>query len=69
MDLEGVWSMRLKSISELKNLNTERIRRAIQEKRIFTKSMIFRETSLSMATCGNTINDMLEDNEVIQVDR
>ena len=22
-----------------------------------------------MATCGNTINDMLEDNEVIQVDR
>ena len=31
--------------------------------------MIFRETSLSMATCGNTINDMLEDNEVIQVDR
>lgn len=69
MDLEGVWSMRLKSISELKNLNTERIRRAIQEKRIFTKSMISRETSLSMATCGNTINDMLEDNEVIQVDR
>ena len=34
--------MRLKSVSELKNLNTERIRRAIQEKRIFTKSMIFR---------------------------
>ncbi|MCH1981919.1 ROK family protein [Ruminococcus sp. OA3] len=61
--------MRLKSISELKNFNTERIREAIQGKKIFTKSMIFRDTSLSMATCGNTINDMIENGEVIQVDR
>ncbi len=61
--------MKLRSISELKNFNTEQIREVIQRKEIFTKAMIFKETSLSMATCANTINDMLENKEVIQVDR
>lgn len=54
---------------EIRRLNKERIRNAIQRHERCTKADIARETALSMATCSTTLNEMLESGEIIKVDQ
>lgn len=57
------------SAAEIRQLNMERIRLAIQRHDTCTKADISRETELSMATCSNMLNDMLDEREVLKVDQ
>ena len=57
------------STPEVKQLNKERIRKAIQQNGKCTKSNISKETGLSVATCNNTLNEMLESGEIIKADQ
>lgn len=54
---------------EVKQLNVERIRRAIQRQKNCTKSGIADETQLSVATCGTVLNEMLESGEIVKIDQ
>ena len=54
---------------EVKQLNSEKIRKEIQLSPKCTKSLVSRKTSLSVATCNNIINDMLKSGELLTVDR
>ncbi|MDR3766363.1 MAG: ROK family protein [Butyricicoccus sp.] len=54
---------------EIRRLNKERIRSAIQQHDKCTKADIARETALSMATCSTTLNEMLEVGEILKVDQ
>lgn len=54
---------------EIRRLNKERIRNAIQRHEKCTKADIARETALSMATCSTTLNEMLESGEILKVDQ
>ncbi len=57
------------STPEVKQLNKERIRKAIQANGKCTKSKISKETGLSVATCNNTLNEMLQAGEIIKADQ
>lgn len=54
---------------EIRRLNKERIRHAIQQHEKCTKADIARETALSMATCSTALNEMLEAGEILKVDQ
>lgn len=54
---------------EIRRLNKERIRNAIQRYEKCTKADIARETALSMATCSTTLNEMLESGEILKVEQ
>lgn len=54
---------------EVKQLNIERIREAIQKHEKSTKASIAKETSLSIATCNTILNEMLESGEVLKLDQ
>lgn len=58
----------VRSTPEVKQLNTEVIRRQIQRNEKCTKASISKETGLSVATCNTIINEMLEEGEIIQMD-
>ena len=51
--------------AQLKKVNEERIRQAIKENPNSTKALIARETGLSLATCNNILNEMVEMGEII----
>ncbi len=54
---------------EVKKLNKERIREAIQKQERCTKAEIAKETMLSIATCSTILNEMLENGEIIKIDQ
>lgn len=54
---------------EVKQLNVERVRRAVQRRKNCTKSGVADETQLSIATCGTILNEMLESGEIIKIDQ
>lgn len=57
------------STPEVKQLNKERIRKAIQENGKCTKSKIAKMTNLSVATSNNALNEMVEAGEIIKTDQ
>jgi predicted NBD/HSP70 family sugar kinase len=59
----------INSAMEIGMRNKGRIRAAIQQYEKCTKAEIARETGLSMATCHNMLNEMLEQGEVVKVDQ
>lgn len=54
---------------EIRQMNKERIRHALQQFERCTKADIAKKTSLSMATCSIALNEMLESGEIIKVDQ
>lgn len=54
---------------EVKQLNVERVRRAIQRQESCTKAGVANETQLSVATCGTILNEMIESGEIVKVDQ
>lgn len=54
---------------EVKQLNVERVRKAIQRQKNCTKSGIAGETQLSIATCSTILNEMIESGEIVKVDQ
>ena len=54
---------------EVKQLNVERIRRAVQSHESCTKADIANETLLSVATCSTILNEMAESGEIIKIDQ
>jgi len=59
----------VRNTPEVKQLNKELIRRAIQKNEKCTKVSISKEANLSVATCNTIFNEMLEDGEIIRVDQ
>ena len=57
----------LRSTPEVRQLNRERIRRAIQQRETFTKAEVSRWTSLSVSTCNTILNEMRADGETLHV--
>ncbi|MDY3619054.1 ROK family protein [Agathobaculum sp.] len=57
------------SAIEIRQMNKERIREAIQKQETCTKADIVKQTDLSMATCSTALNEMLESNEILKVDQ
>jgi len=53
---------------KVKAHNLERIKTALKNKSSGTKLNIAGETGLSVATCGNLLNELLESGEVIEID-
>lgn len=56
----------LKNTKHLKKMNVERIRDVIKSNPGSTKSTVASATGLSIATCGNILNEMLQRGEIIQ---
>lgn len=54
---------------EVKQLNKERIRAAVQQHETCTKAGVAKETALSVATCSTILNEMLEDGEILKIDQ
>lgn len=61
--------MTVSTAIEVRRRNMERIRKSMQKHDRCTKSDISRETSLSMATCSNALNEMMKEGEVLKVDQ
>jgi len=59
----------VRNTPEVKQLNKELIRRAIQKNEKCTKASISKEANLSIATCNTIFNEMLEDGEIIRIDQ
>jgi len=59
----------VRNTPEVKQLNTELIRREIQRNEKSTKASISKETGLSVATCNTIINELLGTGEIIQADQ
>ncbi len=54
---------------EVKQLNVERVRKAIQCQESCTKAEIANETQLSVATCSTILNEMIESGEILKIDQ
>lgn len=54
---------------EVKQLNSERVRREIQKTPKCTKAMVAKETSLSVATCNTIFNELLQAGEIRTCDQ
>ncbi|MWV42832.1 ROK family protein [Paenibacillus sp. HJL G12] len=52
----------------VKKINQELIKQALKSMKQATKSMISTETGLSVATCGNILNEMLATGEVMETE-
>ena len=54
---------------EIRQMNKERIRRAMQQHEKCIKADIAKSTELSMATCSTALNEMLKSDEILKVDQ
>jgi hypothetical protein len=54
--------------SRIKQLNTELVKNALIKQDYGTKLTISSATGLSVATCGNILNELLEKGEVLEID-
>lgn len=59
----------MSSTMEIKQQNVDRIREALRIEGCGTKAEISKATGLSIATCNNLLNEMLEDNEILFADQ
>lgn len=61
--------MELITAIEIRQMNKERIRRALQQQEKCIKADIAKTTKLSMATCSTALNEMLKSGEILKVDQ
>lgn len=54
---------------EIRQMNKERIRRALQQHEKCIKADIAKSTELSMATCSTALNEMMKSGEILKVDQ
>jgi hypothetical protein len=52
----------------LKQINTDLVRNALKVKEFGTKNSVARDTGLSIATCGNILQEMLLEGEAMEID-
>ena len=58
----------ISNTAKIKQINVELVKEALIELKYGTKQLISNETGLSVATCGNILNELVESGEVIEVD-
>lgn len=58
----------ISNTTKIKQINIELVKDALIELKYGTKQSISSETGLSVATCGNILNELVESGEVIEVD-
>ncbi|MFE5429676.1 ROK family protein [Peribacillus simplex] len=58
----------ISNTTKIKQINVEMVKDALIELKYGTKQTISSETGLSVATCGNILNELVESGEVIEVD-
>lgn len=58
----------ISNTAKIKQINVELVKEALIELKYGTKQSISNETGLSVATCGNILNELVESGEVIEVD-
>jgi predicted transcriptional regulator len=56
------------STSQLKKMNIELVKKVLKAQGIGTKAVIAKMTNLSVATCGNILNELVEIGEVIELE-
>ena len=54
---------------DIRQMNKERIRRALQQQEKSIKADIAKSTELSMATCSTALNEMMKSGEILKVDQ